>query len=44
MAEYITEGDMRAGGTRPKAVITDISMQVQKRTRVFVLANGACKK
>ncbi len=44
MAECTPEEDVRAGGTRPKAVITVVSMQVQKRTRVFVLSKGACKK
>ena len=44
LAQYIPEEDVRAGGTRPKVVITDVSMQVQKRTRVFVLSKGACKK
>ncbi len=30
MAEYIPEEGVRAGGNRPKAIITDASKQVQK--------------
>ena len=44
MAEYTPEEDVRPGGTRPKAVITVVSMQVQQRTRGSVLSKGACKK
>ena len=36
--------DVRDGRTRPKAVITAVSMQVQKRTRSFVLSQEAYKK
>lgn len=42
-AEYFPE-DVRAGETCLKAVITDVSKQVQTRLEIIVFPKSACKR